>query len=81
MSCGFCSKCGSRLFSKPDILPELRTVSASSLDIPLIFKPEIAVWVEDALPWHDITRTLTLFDKNSPVLQKAADDIYAGSNT
>lgn len=80
VSRGFCSKCGSRLFSKPDVLPELRTVSASSLDNPLIFNPEIAVWVDDALPWHDITRTLPQFDKNSPALQKAAANIYVDSN-
>jgi hypothetical protein len=73
VSRGFCPKCGSMLFGKHDVLTDLRTVSASSLDNPLIFKPEIAVWLENALPWHDITRTLILFDKNSPVLQKAID--------
>jgi len=73
VSRGFCPKCGSMLFGIPDVLPDFRTVSASSLDNPLIFKPEIAVWLEDALPWHDITRSLILFDKNSSVVQKAAD--------
>lgn len=68
---GFCPKCGSSLFSNPDALPDLRTVSASSLDDPLAFKPEIAVWMENALPWHDATSALTLFDNNSPVFPKA----------
>ena len=67
---GFCSNCGSRLFSKPDALPNLRTVAAGTLDDPSIFKPEVAVWMEDAVSWNDITSTLIHFDKNSPAFQK-----------
>ena len=66
----FCPICGSRLFSKPDAIPNLRTVSASSLDNPHAFKPEIAVWVEEAVPWHDVSTDLTQFNKNSAAFQK-----------
>jgi len=35
-----------------------------------IFKPEVSVWMEDAVSWNDISSSLMHFDKNSPAFQK-----------
>lgn len=61
---GFCSQCGSTLFGKMDALPQHRSVAASSLDNSHLFKPEIAVWTDDALSWSHIDPSLKKFEKN-----------------
>lgn len=60
----FCANCGTLLLGRPESRPGLCTVSASSLDNPTIFSPEIAVWVSDAQPWTTINPVLKRFDKN-----------------
>ncbi len=61
---GFCTKCGSTLFGKPGVLPHIITVSASSLDDPSEYKPEMSVWVEDAQSWCLSNSELKKFDQN-----------------
>jgi hypothetical protein len=60
----FCPNCGTFLFGHPESRPNLRTVSASTLDDPTIFKPEIAVWLAEAQPWDCTSPTIKKFDKH-----------------
>ncbi len=60
----FCSKCGSLLFGRPDAIPHIRTVSASSLDNPALFKPQMQVWVSEAPSWVCINNEIPSFEKN-----------------
>ncbi len=48
---GFCTECGSRLFFRSDKLHGLKLISASSLDDPTQFKPQMHLWTEDAQVW------------------------------
>jgi len=43
------------------------------LDDPSVFKPEVAVWMEDAVSLHGITSNFTHYDKNLPAFQKTPE--------
>ncbi len=60
----FCPKCGATLFGRPDSMPYLRTISASSLDNPEYFKPQMQVWTKDAPTWVCINPAVPQFDEN-----------------
>jgi hypothetical protein len=62
---GFCSNCGSRLFSKPPI-PEFMGIMAGSLDDPSCFKPQADVYVASAQPWDCMNSELPKFPKMPP---------------
>lgn len=47
----FCQHCGSTLCSQSSVWSGFRTVSASSLDDPSIFQPQVDIWVSEAQPW------------------------------
>lgn len=59
----FCSNCGSRVFFRGDVMPGLRTISASSLDNPALFKPQMHLWTNDAQPWDLISDGCPQFPK------------------
>jgi len=61
---GFCSNCGSTLFGRPEVWPHIRTVSASSLDNPELFHPEMDAWLEDAQPWVELKSDTVKFEQN-----------------
>lgn len=65
VSRGFCSNCGSRLFSKPPI-PELMGIMAGSLDDPSQFQPMIDFYTASAQPWDYMNPDLPKFDKLPP---------------
>ena len=60
----FCTQCGSSLFGRPDLWPDIRIVSASSLDDPAQFKPEFTVWTEEAQPWDCVNPKVQQFLRN-----------------
>ena len=61
---GFCPECGSRLFG--GATDEGQGVTASSLDDPSLFKPQMHIWVSDAQPWDHIDPKLPKFEKYAP---------------
>jgi hypothetical protein len=60
----FCPDCGTFLFVINDGYPQLRPVSAVTLDDPSIYKPEKDIWVADAQPWDIMDPNLPKFVGN-----------------
>jgi hypothetical protein len=44
-------------------MPGLTTVSASTLDNPSLFQPQMHMWTESAQPWDIISDECTQFPK------------------
>jgi hypothetical protein len=64
---GFCSNCGSRLFSMPPFAPDLMVITAGSLDDPSIFKPGMDIYTGSAQPWDHMNSALPKFPKMPPM--------------
>ncbi len=62
---GFCPECGTTLFGRNTGHPEIRPVSAASLDDPSIFQPHVDFWVADAQPWDYMNPDLPKFEENA----------------
>jgi hypothetical protein len=62
MSRGFCPDCGTPLFGRRSVAPELVGIRVGSLDDPSWFAPRVDLWVASAQPW----------DHLNPVLPKQA---------
>ena len=58
---GFCPDCGSRLFG--GITDEGHGITASSLDDPTLFKPQMHIWSSEAQPWDPMEPNLPKFEK------------------
>ena len=63
---GFCSKCGSRLFSKPPN-PEFMGIMAGSLDDPSYFQPTVDMYTDSAQPWDYMNPGLPKYAKMPPM--------------
>ncbi|WP_193090159.1 GFA family protein [Advenella sp. FME57] len=60
---GFCSICGSPIFSKFDDDKSCYGLPLGGLDADPGIKPELHVYVSDKAPWHDITDRLPKYDE------------------
>lgn len=60
----FCPKCGSRLTGAES--DNGIGVTASSLDDPSWFQPQVEIWTCDAQPWDVLNPGLRTFDKYPP---------------
>jgi hypothetical protein len=60
----FCPECGTSLFVRNSGFPEVRPISAVTLDDPSIYKPEKDIWVSDAQPWDVMNPELPKFEGN-----------------
>jgi hypothetical protein len=58
----FCRDCGSPLFGRPGVAPEMVTIRAGSLDDPSLFRPSENLYVSSAQPW----------DRMDPALRQVA---------
>ena len=58
---GFCAECGSRLFGGGT--DEGQGITASSLDDPSLFNPQMHIWTSDAQPWDQMDPKLPKFEK------------------
>jgi hypothetical protein len=47
----FCANCGSPLFGRPGISPDMVTIRAGSLDDPSVFRPRRDIYTASAQPW------------------------------
>jgi hypothetical protein len=59
---GFCSRCGSSLFTKFDAKPEIIGVPLGTLDNDPGIKPTRHIFVGSKAPWFDITDALPQHD-------------------
>ena len=63
VSRGFCSTCGSPLFGRPAIMPDVVGIRAGSLDDPSRFQPGVDVYTSSAQPWDTMNPDLPKFPK------------------
>jgi hypothetical protein len=67
LSRGFCPTCGSRLFGKPAVMPDLMGLMAGSLDDPSSHRPAIDIYTTSAQPWDYMNPELPKFPKGPPM--------------
>jgi hypothetical protein len=59
----FCGDCGSPLFGRPGVAPEMVTIRAGSLDDPGLFRPTQDLYVSRAQPWDTMDPALPKLPK------------------
>jgi hypothetical protein len=62
---GFCSHCGSSVFSRR-ISAGVMGLTAGSLDDPSQFKPDMHFWVSSKQPWIEIADNLPQYPEGPP---------------
>lgn len=60
----FCGTWGSLLFGKLDLIPGHRNISASSLDNPSQFVPQVDIWIKEVQPWDCLNPLLKKYEEN-----------------
>jgi hypothetical protein len=64
---GFCPECGSQLFSKVEIMPDVIGVRAGTFDDPNAFEPKVDIYTDSAAHWDVMNPLLTKFPKSPKV--------------
>ncbi len=59
---GFCAECGSPVSARADLIPEIRGISAASLDDPSELELDADIWTASAQPWDELSSTLPQFE-------------------
>jgi len=67
VSRGFCPACGSRLFLKAEMMPDLMGIMAGSLDDPSWFQPTMDIFTASAQPWDFMNPNLPKFPNMPPM--------------
>ena len=62
---GFCSHCGSTIFSRRSTTGVIG-LTAGSLDDPSLFKPDMHFWVSSKQPWLEIADDLPQYPEGPP---------------
>ena len=67
VSRGFCPNCGSRLFGRAAIAPDLMVIYTGSLDDSSWYKPTMDIYTASAQPWDHMNPSLQKFPKMPPM--------------
>ena len=59
---GFCAECGSPVSARAALIPEIRGISAASLDDPSRLALTAHIWTASAQPWDALSSTLPRFE-------------------
>ena len=59
---GFCAECGSPISARADLIPNIRGISAASLDDPDQVELIAHIWTSSAQPWDELSATLPQFE-------------------
>ncbi|MHC4152933.1 MAG: GFA family protein, partial [Planctomycetota bacterium] len=59
----FCPECGSPLFTRAEVCPDLVFIKAGSLDEPELIEPSYQTWTEREVPWAHINPALPAYPK------------------
>lgn len=62
----FCPNCGSRLFGKPQYMPNMIMVTAGTLDDPEGFSPQVHIFTGECPSWHKLDENLPAFEGAPP---------------
>jgi len=66
----FCPKCGSRLFGTSNVVTNVISVSAGTLDDSSWFKPEAIVYNKRKPKWDFIDKNIPIFEEMPPPQMK-----------
>ncbi|HVE48625.1 MAG TPA: GFA family protein [Casimicrobiaceae bacterium] len=58
---GFCSTCGSPLYTLLESMPDAFVLKASSLDDPTLFRPQMVLYTDSGHHWDHLDPALTRF--------------------
>ena len=59
---GFCAECGSPISARADLIPDIRGISAASLDDPSQIELVAHIWTASAQPWDELSARLPQFE-------------------
>ena len=59
---GFCAECGSPISARADRIPDIRGISAASLDDPGQIELVAHIWTASAQPWDELSARLAQFE-------------------
>ena len=65
---GFCPNCGSQLFTRLQMMPDVLGLRAGTLDAPELFEPTLDMYTDSAPHWDQMNPTLLRFPK-APIAQ------------
>ena len=71
---GFCSRCGSTLGMREDVLADRVQVCIGSLDTPARVRIDDHVWTRSRLPWFDTDDALPRFARSSTAVASLAGE-------
>ena len=63
---GFCSTCGSPLYTFFESMPDAFVLKASSLDDPTVFRPQMVLYTDRGYDWDYLDPSLARFAKMPP---------------
>jgi hypothetical protein len=63
VSRGFCPKCGSQLFAKLEMLPDIIGIRAGTLDDPSLFNPGVDIFTSSAAHWDFMNPDIPKFQR------------------
>jgi hypothetical protein len=64
ISRGFCPKCGSQMFSKLEILPDMLGLRAGTLDDTSQYHPRVDIYTDSAAHWDVMNSELKKFSRS-----------------
>lgn len=64
---GFCSRCGTTIFSRR-VSAGVIGLTVGSLDDPSLFQPDMHIWVSSKQPWLEISNDLPQYPEGPPSL-------------
>ena len=62
----FCGVCGTSLFSRAEVRPQIVGVRVGALDDPELAPPEMTIWTAQAPSWACFSEKLPRFDGQAP---------------
>jgi hypothetical protein len=66
VSRGFCPTCGSQIFGKPTLIPNVIAVRAGTLDDPALYQPSMDIFTEEVPAWDAMNPDLPKFPQMPP---------------
>lgn len=70
----FCSRCGTRLFNRPESAPRITMLVVGTLDDESDIVPSMHVNLESKAPWYEIRDELPRFQALPPAAASALDE-------
>jgi len=64
VDCAFCGSCGTRIFHRPEKLPDTLNVKPGTLDDTSWLAPVAQVWVKRKQPWVELPEGARCFEGN-----------------